>query len=197
MDAKELVERLFDTDPTNNVTTSESGAGVVSIGPPMHRSIPHCIATGQADGGLFFLHLAVYAMINNPGVFEVVYLGNPTRIITNMSVGTSDASELAFGQTPLKGNKVGSFSVARTTTKVNEQQHQARENMIRALQSDDFTAILQSAGMKRPNNFASDYVVPQHNIGDNNGENENSSGFLLGVSHKATLLGFALSFFIL
>lgn len=198
MDAKELVERLFDTDPTSNVTKSESGAGVVSIGPPMHRSIPHCIATGQADGGLFFLHLAVYAMINNPGVFEVVYLGNPTRIITNMSVGTSDASELAFGQTPLKGNKVGSFSVARTTTKVNEQQHQARENMIRALQSDDFTAILQSAGMKRPNNFASDYVVPlQHNIGDNNGENENSSGFLMGVSHKAALLGFALSFFIL
>ena len=29
--------------------------------------------------------------------------------------------------------------------KVNEQQHQARENMIRALQSNDFVAILDSA----------------------------------------------------
>jgi hypothetical protein len=29
--------------------------------------------------------------------------------------------------------------------KVNEQQHQARENLIRALQSNDFVAILDSA----------------------------------------------------
>ena len=37
----------------------------------------HGIATCQAYGGLFFRHLAVYAMINNPGVIEVVYLGKP------------------------------------------------------------------------------------------------------------------------
>ena len=34
-----------------------------------------------------------------------------------MSVSTSDANDLAFGQTPLEWSKVVSFSVDRTTTK--------------------------------------------------------------------------------
>lgn len=189
-DAAALVERLFDTDPNSNITSSDSGVGVVSIGPPMHRSIPHCIATMQADAGLFFLHLAVFAMINNPGVFEVVYLGNPYSVdstTTERGSSTSDANVLALGQTPLEGNKVGHFSVARTTTKVNEQQYTARENLIRALQSNDFTTILEDAGMKRPSDFVSDYVPPAQNINISgvNGATDgtrDSGGYVIGIS---------------
>ena len=48
-------------------------------GPPMNRSIHNMVSlhAKHAYGGLFFRHLAVYAMINNPGVIEVVYLGKP------------------------------------------------------------------------------------------------------------------------
>lgn len=195
-DAAALVERLFDTDPNSNITSSDSGVGVVSIGPPMHRSIPHCIATMQADAGLFFLHLAVFAMINNPGVFEVVYLGNPNSVdstTTERGSSTSDANVLALGQTPLEGNKVGHFSVARTTTKVNEQQYTARENLIRALQSNDFTTILEDAGMKRPSDFVSDYVPPAQNINISvvNGatdETRDSSGYVIGTSRMVLAL---------
>lgn len=70
----------------------------------MHNSVPHFIATGNADAGLIFLHLAVAVMRNNPGVFSVVYLASD-------KVGeTDDLDILAMRQAPLPGNSFGTFS---------------------------------------------------------------------------------------
>lgn len=119
-------------------------AGFVTLGPPMHRSVPHSIAVGDADVGLFFLHLAVTAMRENPGVFEAVYLaGNPTGV-------TDDPDVLAQGQTPLVGNGVGVFAVSRTNIPASAAQVTAREDLIAAFQSTAFTQILTESGLRRP-----------------------------------------------
>ncbi len=131
-EAAELQAQLFDE------------AGVVTLGPPMHRSVPHSIATGDADVGLYFLHLAVTAMRENPGVFEAVYLaGNQTGV-------TDDPDILALGQTPLVGNNVGTFAVQRTNVPATSTQVTAREDLIAALQSPAFTQILTESGLRRP-----------------------------------------------
>lgn len=131
-DAVALQERLFDR------------AGVSTIGPPMHRSLPHMIGTGQADAGLFFLHLAVTAMRENPGVFTAVYLAND-RVDE-----TDDPDVLALGQDPLVGNQVGNFSAVRTITPLNGDQEAAQDRFIDALQSSGFTDILVEVGLRRP-----------------------------------------------
>ena len=131
-EAARLQARLFDEE------------GVVTIGAPMHRSTPHVIATGQADAGLFFLHLAVTAMRENPGVFTAVYLAN------GEATETDDPDVLALGQDPLVGNQVPTFGVSRTTTSVDTDQAEAREAFISALQSPEFTQILIDVGLRRP-----------------------------------------------
>lgn len=131
-EAAELQARLFDD------------AGVATIGAPMHRSVPHEIATGAADAGLLFLHLAVTAMRENPGVFEAVYLASD-------HVGlTDDPDVLAQGQTPLAGNQAGNFAISRTTVPLSAAQTAAREDLITALQSAAFTQILIDTGLTRP-----------------------------------------------
>ncbi len=130
-EAEELRATLFDE------------AGVVTLGPPMHRSVPHSVATGDADVGLIFLHLAVTAMRENPGVFEAVYLASDHVGVTD------DPDVLALGQTPLVGNAVGTFAVSRTTTPANAAQVTAREDFITALQSPAFTQILLATGLRR------------------------------------------------
>ena len=130
--AADLQAHLFDT------------AGVATLGAPMHRSVPHMVATGQADAGLFFLHLAVVAMQENPGVFEAIYLAND-------KVGsTDDPNVLLQGQDPLEGNRAPVFSVLRTNTPVNAAQDAAREAFIADLQSPEFTDILTAVGLRRP-----------------------------------------------
>ncbi|GAB4568814.1 MAG: hypothetical protein Tsb0020_22680 [Haliangiales bacterium] len=131
-EAQALQAQLFD------------GAGVATIGAPMHRSVPHLIATGEADAGLFFLHLAVTAMAENPGVFSAVYLA------TDRGGETDDPAVLALGQVPLAGNRVGNFAAVRTTVAVDAAQHSARERFIEALQSAEFTDILTDVGLRRP-----------------------------------------------
>ena len=102
------------------------------------------IATGQADAGLFFLHLAVVAMQENPGVFEAIYLAKDR-------VGmTDDPSVLLQGQEPLEGNRAGTFFVAKTVTPVTDAQETARTNLIADLVSDEFTDILTQVGLLRP-----------------------------------------------
>ena len=131
-EANALQALLFDTN------------GVATIGAPMHRSVPHMIATGQADAGLFFLHLAVTAMRENPGVFSAVYLSGET-------LGETDDPEvLARGQVPLEGNRVPTFAVIRTTEELNTEQSAVRESFIEALQSKEFTQILTDVGLRRP-----------------------------------------------
>jgi hypothetical protein len=131
-EAAELQARLFDE------------AGVMTIGPPMHRSIPHLVASGEARAGLFFLHLAVTAMRENPGVFSAVYVAQ------DRTGETDDPDVLAQGQTPLTGNQVNLFQVSRTTTPVNAAQEAARDLFITHLQSTEFTQILIDSGLKRP-----------------------------------------------
>ena len=131
-EAAELRAQLFDDE------------GVVTLGPPMHRSVPHSIAAGDADVGLFFLHLAVAAMRENPGVFEAVYLAGDVTGVTD------DPDVLAQGQTPLVGNAVGTFAVSRTNVPATAAQVTAREDLITALQSPAFTQILAESGLRRP-----------------------------------------------
>jgi len=102
------------------------------------------VATGQADAGLFFLHLAVVAMQENPGVFEAIYLASD-------KVGsTDDPAVLLQGQVPLEGNKVGTFFVLRAATNVSADQEAAREAFMDDLQSLEFTEILAGVGLRRP-----------------------------------------------
>lgn len=130
-EAAELQERLFDEE------------GVITIGPPMHRSVPHLIASGEARAGLIFLHLAVTAMRENPGVFTAVYLSPDGG-------ETDDPDVLAQGQIPLEGNRVAVMQVSRTTTPANAAQEAAREQFITELQSPEFTQILIDTGLRRP-----------------------------------------------
>jgi hypothetical protein len=131
-EAAELQAQLFDE------------AGVVTVGPPMHRSVPHAVATGAADVGLFFLHLAVTAMRENPGVFEAVYIAADRTGVTD------DPDVLAQGQAPVTGNAVGTFAVSRTSVPLNAAQVTAREDLITALRSPAFTQILAESGLQRP-----------------------------------------------
>ena len=131
-EALALQTRLFDDQ------------GVATIGAPMHRSLPHMIATGQADAGLIFLHLAVFAMNDNPGVFEAVYLAS------DKDGSTDDSTILALGQEPMEGNKVGTFSVVQTNTPLNNDQEKATAAFLKALDSAEFTDILTEVGLRRP-----------------------------------------------
>ena len=131
-EAEDLQKRLFDTE------------GVATIGAPMHRSLPHVVATGQADAGLFFLHLAITAMRENPGLFSAVYLAS------DRMGETDDPEVLALGQTPLVGNQAGTFFMARTSTPLNAEQIASREAFVSALQSSEFTQILTEVGLQRP-----------------------------------------------
>mmetsp|Transcript_85698 Transcript_85698/g.239512 ORF Transcript_85698/g.239512 Transcript_85698/m.239512 type:complete len:425 (+) Transcript_85698:54-1328(+) len=129
-EAKELQDNLF--------------SNVSSLGPPKHRSVPHQIATGAADVGLFFLHLAVVAMRENPGVFSAVYLSG------DRTGETDDADVLAQGQVPLNGNKVATLAVARTNARSTFEQRAASQGLSQSLQSEAFTKILADVGLRRP-----------------------------------------------
>ena len=127
--------------------TPEPLAGVAAIGYPMHQSIPHVIATGQADAGLFFLGLAVGVMRNNPGVFEAIYLSQDHP----MGTKTTDPEVLKAGQTPLVGNQVVTMWATKTTTASTSPG--AVDAFIDALKSPELTAILAETGLKRPPGF--------------------------------------------
>lgn len=121
--------------------------GVAGIGPPMHQSVPHVLATGQADAGLMFLELAVGIMRNNPGVFEAIYLAN------DKTGSTDDPEVLKLGQDPLAGNVVLTIQATKTNIPVNNAQEAARDNFIDAIQSADLDAIFAETGLRRPPGF--------------------------------------------
>eukprot|EP00008_Paramoeba_atlantica_P006206 CAMPEP_0201491080 /NCGR_PEP_ID=MMETSP0151_2-20130828/28542_1 /ASSEMBLY_ACC=CAM_ASM_000257 /TAXON_ID=200890 /ORGANISM="Paramoeba atlantica, Strain 621/1 / CCAP 1560/9" /LENGTH=381 /DNA_ID=CAMNT_0047877289 /DNA_START=96 /DNA_END=1238 /DNA_ORIENTATION=- len=127
-------------------------AGVATIGPPMHRSLPHMIATNQADAGLIFLHLAIVAMKENPGLFSAVYLSQ------DLSGEIDDWTLLASGQGEvLEGNRVGQFQLVRTDLDLEPHQQEARENFMEELMEEPFTQILETYGLRRPENFVNDF----------------------------------------
>jgi len=147
---QDLVEDLVD----DGLTTGEDlearlfdEAGVASIGPPMHQSIPHVLVTDQADAGIIFLELAVGIMRNNPGVFEAIYLAK------DKTGSTDDPEVLKLGQDPLDGNVVVTFLATITNTTANTAQETARDNFIQGLKSAGLTTILAESGLRRPSSF--------------------------------------------
>jgi len=156
--AKPLIDELIYEYNIANGTVLENRlfdeAGVVSIGPPMHQSIPHALIRGEADAGLMFLELAVGIMENNPNVFECCYLDN------NLNRGcTADPEELKLGQDPLDGNQLATILGTKTTTPVNSAQETARDNFLAALCSDELTDILRDSGLRRPDDFCEGITV--------------------------------------
>ena len=132
--ADALLDQLYGVD----------GTAVATIGPPMHQSVPHMIATGQADCGLMFLELAVRIMENNPGVFEAIYLDQDR----NARSSTTDPIELAKGQNPLVGNTVVTMFVSKTTSTVTQEQETARTSFIEGLLTPEFDEILARRGLR-------------------------------------------------
>ncbi|MDH5180899.1 MAG: substrate-binding domain-containing protein [Gammaproteobacteria bacterium] len=99
----------------------------------MHREQPWAVASGNADAGLIFYHLALYFTRTFPDKFEIVPLG-----------GTAEDPK------PAKGNKVGVLQAVRIKGNWTDKQKKATEKLMEALQSDEFTKILNKHGMDRP-----------------------------------------------
>lgn len=98
-----------------------------------HKEVPYSIAYGHADAGLLFYHLAVHAVRTFPDLFTIVPLGGTIR-----------------DPVPLSGNKVGELFAIRIKGSWNPTQNDARELLMRALQTDVFTTILHNHGLDRP-----------------------------------------------
>jgi len=101
-----------------------------------HREVPWSIAHGNADAGLMFYHLGLYMVRTFPELFEIVPLG-----------GTAELPE------PVEGNKVATLYITRITGDFNQDQIQAREELIDAYESVDFDFILEKHGLRRPVDF--------------------------------------------
>jgi len=101
-----------------------------------HREVPWSIAHGKADAGLMFYHLGLYMVRTFPDLFEIIPLG-----------GTQETPE------PVSGNRVATLFVARITGEFNQDQIQAREELIDAYLSVDFDLILDRHGLRRPLGF--------------------------------------------
>lgn len=128
-------EKLFDTIFNSN--QDDCGAGKkckwVSGKRIMHREQPWAVASGEADAGFIFYHLALYFTQVFPDKFEIVPLG-----------GTADEPA------PVNGNKVGVLQAVRIKGDWSDKQKKAQEKLMSALQSDDFTDILKTHGIRRP-----------------------------------------------
>lgn len=103
----------------------------------MHREIPWAVYSGNADAGVIFYHLALVAVRSFPDQFEIVPLG-----------GTADDPQ------PLPGNNIGVMQAIRIAPEVGSsltpKQYEARERLMSAFQSDEFTEILAQHGLRRP-----------------------------------------------
>ena len=98
-----------------------------------HREVPYSLAFGRADAGLMFYHLALHAVRTFPNKFDIVPLG-----------GTVDAPQ------PLPGNKVGTLYAVRIKGNWNAKQDAAADELMHALTSVEFDAILAKHGLDRP-----------------------------------------------
>ncbi|OGW35124.1 MAG: hypothetical protein A2010_04600 [Nitrospirae bacterium GWD2_57_9] len=97
-----------------------------------HREVPWSIAYGRADVAVIFYHLALDAVRRFPDTFEIVSLG-----------GTIDNPQ------PLPGNQVGAHFAVRINGTWSDKQVQARERLIDAFNSAEFTSILEKHGLQR------------------------------------------------
>ena len=131
MTAEKLFNSIFNSNQ-NNCGTEEK-CKWVSGKRIMHREQPWAVANGEADAGFIFYHLALYFTQVFPDKFEIVPVG-----------GTADKPE------PLEGNKVAVLQAVRIKGNWSDKQLKAREQLMKAFQSDDFTTILEKHGIRRP-----------------------------------------------
>lgn len=147
--AEELFDRIFNTAPHRHGEPGSKGHGDrgdcrgrdddhdrpkwVAGARIMHREIPWAIANHRADAAVIFYHLGLYFVRTFPDLFEIVPLG-----------GTVDAPA------PLPGNQIALLQAARIKGTWNAKQLEARERLMSALTSSEFTLILARHGLRRP-----------------------------------------------
>lgn len=99
----------------------------------MHREQPWAVASGKADAGFIFYHLALYFTQTFPDKFEIVPLG-----------GSADKPD------PLPGNKVATQNAIRIKGAWNEKQLKAREKLMEVLAAAQHTDVLDKHGLRKP-----------------------------------------------
>ena len=107
-----------------------------------HRDLPWSIALGQADAAVLLYHLGRFAQETFPGLLEVVPLG-----------GSVDDPR------PLPGTQIGVRDLVRLKGTWTPRQLEAREKLVEALLSEEFSAILARRSLERPVGFAPDRTV--------------------------------------
>lgn len=98
-----------------------------------HREVPWSVAFGRADAGMLFYHLALHAVRTFPDRFDIVPLG-----------GTVEDPQ------PVAGNRIATLFAVRIAGDWTPRQLVARELLLDAFLSEDFTTILDQAGLDRP-----------------------------------------------
>ena len=133
MTAKKLFNRIFNSNQAGCGSHKAKKCSWVSGKRIMHREQPWAVATGHADAGVIFYHLALYFTQTFPGKFEIIPLG-----------GT------ASKPVPVKGNRVGLMKAVRIKGNWNPKQRKAQDQLIKALTSKDFGKILRKHGLRQP-----------------------------------------------
>jgi len=102
-----------------------------------HRDEPWSVAYGKADAAVILYHIARYTKETFPDVFDVIALG-----------GTFE------NPVPLPGTKVAVRELVSLKGKWSPKQLQARDELVKTLLGSEFTQILESHGLSRPDGFA-------------------------------------------
>ena len=98
-----------------------------------HRDLPWSVAYGRADAAVILYHLGLYTQQTFSDRFDLVPLG-----------GTVSAPQ------PLPGTLIGTRFAIRIQGNWTPRQQEAREELLRTLLSEEFTAILTKHGLRRP-----------------------------------------------
>ena len=98
-----------------------------------HRDLPWSIAYGRADAAVIYYHLGLYTKRTFPDLFDLVPLG-----------GTCAAPQ------PLPGTIIGTRLAIRIQGQWTPRQQEARDKLLEALLSEEFTEILKKHGLVRP-----------------------------------------------
>jgi hypothetical protein len=98
-----------------------------------HRDLPWSVAYGRADAAVIYYHLGLYTKRTFPDLFDLVPLG-----------GTGAAPQ------PLPGTVIGTRLAIRIQGQWTPRQQEARDKLLEALLSEEFTEILKKHGLVRP-----------------------------------------------
>jgi hypothetical protein len=98
-----------------------------------HRDLPWSVAYGRADAAVIYYHLGLYTKRTFPDLFDFLPLG-----------GTGVAPQ------PLPGTIITTRLAIRIQGQWTPRQRQARDKLLEALLSEEFTEILKKHGLVRP-----------------------------------------------